>query len=207
MRRTLLFLLLLALIQQQQFAAASWAALLLARHGRGRIARKKFLKHYASRRGLGPRRRPHWRPHAHRPDVHRLDLFNLTGVLEPILGSLYDRVKDRITEPRLRPGMRGYRGATVLSPFMRLCIVLHSLRTGARLSDIGREFNLSASTISRDRHHIIPILAEELDEIHFPENPPTIPFEGVCGAVDCSSHPHTRGLRQVRFPLDCMQPH
>jgi len=53
-------------------------------------------------------------------------------------------------------------------------------------------FGVSASTISRDIHHILPILASHLDNIGMPEGWEAQMLPSVCGAVDCSAFRRNR---------------
>jgi hypothetical protein len=72
--------------------------------------------------------------------------------------------------------------------------VLHALRSGAKYKALEgvRAISVSAATVWRDMHHIVPILCCSLHAIRFPADPLAAAFEDARCAVDCSTHPRNR---------------
>lgn len=138
--------------------------------------------------------RGQYQPARRRPVPENLDIYEFCGVWPDVFLAVFDRIKDHITAPRERIGVVGRRIATVLGPTMRLASVLHVLREGGRYKSIANHRNImvSASTLWRDVHHIVPILACSLDYIRMPADPVAAMFEQARMAIDCTAHQHDR---------------
>lgn len=79
--------------------------------------------------------------------------------------------------------------ATSLSPRSRLYVVLSWLRQGGRYLPIANAAQVSRSFLSRDIHHIIPLLVESLNYITFPTRDRLIfhPFNNTSMVIDCTA--------------------
>jgi hypothetical protein len=72
-------------------------------------------------------------------------------------------------------------------------MVLNWLRERGKYRRLIRAYGLTnQALISREIHHILPILCAYLKEISWPTNLLPQPFEGVVGAIDCTSQLRNR---------------
>jgi len=79
-----------------------------------------------------------------------------------------------------------------LKPKLRLLMVLSWLREGCSLKILSRNFWISKAACSKDIRYILPrllaVLRTDQQKIHLPKDWDKHLFEGVGGAIDCTSH-------------------
>lgn len=115
------------------------------------------------------------------------DFYTETGLFIDQFESLFTALEEDLRQPRR--GLKGNTRATLMEPRTRLVMVLNWLREGGKYRRLMRAYGLpNRALISREIHHIIPILCGYLHEIAWPPNLLPHPFEGVVGAIDCTSH-------------------
>ena len=83
-----------------------------------------------------------------------------------------------------------FKNCTILTYRCRILLVLWWLWKKPEYSTIGKVFgDISKSNISREIHHIVPMIYSVLDEIHWDLRSLVVgSFEGTVGSIDCSSH-------------------
>lgn len=161
---------------------------------RGPAARKFVRK---ARYTCAPRIRSHpycKQPPRKRCEVISSEIFNRTGIFEDTFIEYVDLIKPLVELPRGSsgpvPGRRGVPLATSLDTMSRVLLVLQYLREHPPYKALAREFSISVPQVSREIHHLLPIIYTTLNEIPtmIPEDLIPHPFEGVIGAIDCTPH-------------------
>jgi hypothetical protein len=121
-----------------------------------------------------------------------LGIFDRTGLFEDTFFEYYDRIKLKLVVSR--PRGSGWSGRQIqptrLHPVGRLLLVLQFLRHHETYTKLSLEYKLSKSAVCREIRHLVPIILASLNELPaaFPTTPKLHEFEGVIGALDCTSH-------------------
>ncbi len=190
----LLLLFIISLLEQYQFLLS----LLPIIHKRIITLKntKKFLNKVRKLRPLQPRiRRPPLQqlPRNRIPFTHsNSQIYARTGLFEDKFFHYYDAIKTKLMQPRqsILQKRSSFVYKTSLQPCVRLLLVLQFLRHHQSYSILSLEWGISRAQISREIHHILPILCASMNEM--PRTLPTAPqqyrFEGVIGAIDCTAH-------------------
>eukprot|EP01112_Ceratiomyxa_fruticulosa_P009433 TRINITY_DN2457_c0_g1_i7.p1 TRINITY_DN2457_c0_g1~~TRINITY_DN2457_c0_g1_i7.p1 ORF type:complete len:376 (-),score=58.77 TRINITY_DN2457_c0_g1_i7:48-1124(-) len=124
-------------------------------------------------------------------NIMQSNVYERTGLFEDDFEEIFEMVKDDIVQPRYvrsKPSNSHKATPTSLSPRMRLLLVLHWLHDYPKYKLLKQIYHISKAQISREIHHILPILYHRLDFIHWPTKWEKHPFEGVSGIIDCTSH-------------------
>lgn len=118
--------------------------------------------------------------------LNGFDLYLETGLFLEQFELLHGMLVDKLRNPRR--GGPGRETPTLMDSRSRLVLALNWLREGGPYRRLQRAFGLTRSFVSRELHHVIPLLYETLDELHLPAIWHQHPFEHVSGAIDCTSH-------------------
>ena len=115
------------------------------------------------------------------------DFFTETGLFMEQFESIFKAIEPFLKHPRTNRALRTC--PTLLEPRTRLIMVLNWLREGGKYRHLIRAYGLpNQAFVSREIHHILPILCACLNEIAWPTSLLPHPFEGVVGAIDCTAH-------------------
>jgi hypothetical protein len=121
--------------------------------------------------------------------ILKFDVFEETGIYEDMFEEIFGKIRYQITTSRRDTGRKSQ---TVLTPRVRLLMVLHWLCDHPRWSQLAKKFGVSRSVAYRDARWILPKLYVCVQgEIAWPK---ALPFgwEGVSGAIDGTAHPRSR---------------
>lgn len=140
---------------------------------------KKFKRRVSSSRGIKKERKTPDHKCRNRGDILAGDLFDDTGLFEDEFESLYELLQVKVNESTVPKS---------LEPRTQLRVLLYWLRHYPRVRDLAERFEISTATASRLITNLLPKLYIQLDEIHWPREWIAHTFEGVSGAIDCTSH-------------------
>jgi hypothetical protein len=114
-----------------------------------------------------------------------VDIHGITGIFEDDFEHLFQQIQWRLVQPRIV----GHRiTSCTLVPRVCLLLVLQWLREYPKYKLLARTYHISSSQVSREIHHILPILYSHLDEVKFPQQWSSNVWEGVSAIIDCTSH-------------------
>lgn len=136
------------------------------------------------------RRRPRQQASRGALAIATFNIWELSGIYEDDFEDLFQEVREMLMLPRSSCRPR-HTTTTVLQPRVRLLLVLHWLRDYSRHKVLSALFHIDRSTVSREILHLVPKLLPVLHRwgrIMFPTNLIPHPFEGVVGAIDCTTH-------------------
>ncbi|KAL6074212.1 DDE Tnp4 domain-containing protein [Balamuthia mandrillaris] len=115
--------------------------------------------------------------------------LNTRGLYPEQFYDLLAKVEPLICQPRTAANV-GRVTQTMMTTETRLVMVLNWLREGGTYRRLARLYGVNKAFVSREIHHIIPLLYATLDEIQRPSRWPTYSFFTVkiAGAIDCTAH-------------------
>jgi hypothetical protein len=106
------------------------------------------------------------------------ELYESTSLFRPMFNTLCN-IAIEYSEHKIVNSM-------TIPSMVYLC--LYWLKEYPSYSTIGKIFRISKPTASRIIHNLLPLLASKASDIIWPNSPNIHSFEGVSGAIDCTSH-------------------
>lgn len=125
------------------------------------------------------------------------DIYDRTGLYAEEFFKLLDELSHDINQSRNHGPSGTHRVVpTVLSADVRLMMILEWLRTYPSMKKLARDYGVSKAFVSRDVHHLLPILYCKLQHIRWPAIESdwvrASDFENTVAAIDCSTHYRNR---------------